>query len=162
MAKDHVNLQGCPPEKYTSALTDLIDILIDHDFTVKEAQIFLQSPDILSDMMQQFMARDADVMRFAKVMPITEYVLRFFKEQYPTYSFFLECIDRGEIEEIFISALERREIYDRYKIWSRQQYMRSLSRVGFYETLQSLNFRIRHDLKNKDQGFSEASPSVPL
>ena len=162
MAKDHVNLQGIPPEKYTSALTDLINILIEHDFTLKEAQIFIQSPDILSDMMEQFMARDANVPKFAKVMPLTEHVLRFIKKRYPTYGFLLDCIDHRETDRIYISPMQRREIYDQYNHWSAKQSMRPLSRVPFYETLQSLNFRIRHDLKNKDQGLSEASPSGPL
>ena len=141
--------------KYTGVLHDLIDIFIEHNFTVKEAQIFLQSPDILSDMMQQFMAWDRDVTRFAKVMPGTEDLLWFIKERYPTYGFLLDSMDRGEIDQIFFSPMQRKEIYDQYTRWfpTFKQIRRSFSRTRFYEILQSLNFRIRHDLKNKDQNL---------
>jgi len=137
--------------KYTGALHDLINILIEHDFTMKEAQIFLQSPDILSDMMHQFIAPQvANDMWPGKVL-IKEsltigwppHVLNFIKERYPTYAFLLDCIDHGETDRIFISRMQRREIYDHYKIWCNQQNIRSLSRSRFYETLESVNFCVR-------------------
>lgn len=156
--------------KYTGALHDLIDIFIEHNFTVKEAQIFLQSPDILSDMMQQFMAPQVAKDMWPGKVLIKEiltcgwppHVLTFIKERYPTYGFLLDCINHRETDRIYISPMQRREIYDQYNHWSAKQSMRPLSRDRFYETLQSLNFRIRHGLKKKNQGLTEASPSVSL
>ena len=154
--------QTIEPEKFTNALDDLVNILIEHDFTVKEAQIFLQSSDILSAMMHQFMARDADLAKLRKVTHSPEHVLGFIKEECPTYAFLLDSIDHREIEKIFFTLMQRREIYDRYKIWCGEKSMRPLNRVPFYETLQSLKFRLHlekpHGLHEKDQGCSGGSP----
>jgi len=153
--------QTIEAEKFTSALDDLVNIFIEHDFTVKEAQIFLQSSDILCAMMDQFIARDADLARLRKVTHPPEHVLGFIKEECPTYAFLLDSIDHREIEKIFFTLMQRREIYDRYKIWCGKKSMRPLHRVPFYETLQSLKFRVHpekpHDLHEKAQRFSGGS-----
>jgi len=159
---DHMETQAIKSEKFTGVLDDLINSLIDHDFTLKEAQIFLQSPDILSDMMEQFMARDLEETKLRKVVHSVEHVLGFIKEKCPIYANLLDSIGHREIEHIFFSLMQRREVYDRYKNWCIDKNMRPLKRLRFYETLESLKFRLRnekdHGLDEKAQGLSGRSP----
>jgi len=137
--------QAIQPEKVTGALDDLINSLIDRDFTLKEAQIFLQSPDILSDMIRQFIARDLEVANLRKVVHSTEHVLGFIKERCPTYALLLDCIGNCGVEQIFLTLMQPGEIYDRYKTWSLEKSMRPLNRVRFNETLQSLALHLRKE-----------------